>query len=271
MKTSAKILLVIFFVILFLGELLSGTFKFQLLNYNFWQNAFQKHNTYQSLATASKSSFESQIGKEGGNKNDVKILTDLITPENTKDVLDKNLKNVLSFANGTSSQINVYVPVDKIPKNLLPKTLNGLKTDMPLQELLTKFNFQDYQNIPLKEISQFGKVSSNGFIAASLLLIFILFLLFLLIKKGERLISLGIAFILSGSLTFFVMEVAIGIQKSILSGLPGSTSVVSVFVSIIAPAVISEVVIYWQILGFALLILGVVLFFVRKPGYNVSK
>lgn len=102
MKTFASILLVIFFIPLLLISVVSYTLKFQLLDYNFWQSTFQKNNVYQNLASESKGSFESQINSEGGNKNDIQVLTDLITPDNTKDVVDKNLQNFLSFANGLS-------------------------------------------------------------------------------------------------------------------------------------------------------------------------
>ena len=104
-RNFGQSLLVGLFVIFAFVELIAVSFKFQLLDYNFWTSTFQKHNTYQVLATAGKTSFESQVANEGGNKNDVKILTDLITPQNAKDVVTHNLQNFLNFANGKSVQI----------------------------------------------------------------------------------------------------------------------------------------------------------------------
>jgi hypothetical protein len=270
-KIAAQILLTIFFIILFSVGLISATFKFQLLNYNFWEASFQKYNVYQNLANVGKTSFESQIDKEGGNKNDVKILTDLITPENVKDVVDRNLLNFLDFANGSSSQIIIYLPVDKIPKNLLPENIAGVKSEMTIQDLLTEFNFQDWQNLPLQNLFNIGQYISYFFAGAASLLLLVLIFLILLVGKGSRFICLGIAFILSGSLAFFFADVVTSLNATFLKGLVENSSIALVIAGTIFSPVVTEMVFVWKILGLILLILGFGLFFVRKPTYNSSK
>src|SRR5512143_554093 len=104
MKFAANFLLTILFIILAIALLLLGVFKFQLLDFHFWQNAFSKDNVYQELAVASKNSLDSQIASEGGSKSDARILTDLITPGNVRDFVDRNVQNILAFANGNSPQ-----------------------------------------------------------------------------------------------------------------------------------------------------------------------
>jgi hypothetical protein len=271
MKIAAQILLTIFFVVLFLVGLISGTFKFGLLNYNFWEAAFQKHNVYQNLANAGKNSFESQIDKEGGNRSDVKILTDLITPENVKDVVDRNLRNFLNFTNGLSTQIIVYLPIDKIPNNFLPKNIIGLKSEMTISDLLTKFNFQDWQTLPFQNLFNMGRYVFWFFVGAVFLFLFVLISLILLIEKGKRFISLGIAFILSGSLTFFLADTVTNLADAFSKGLVDSSSAAPIFLGVIFSPVVAEIVSVWRILGLVMLMLGFGLFFVKKPTYNNPK
>lgn len=268
MKVAAQVLLIVFFVILFFVGLVSTAFKFQLLDYNFWQGTFRKYDVYQNLAVVSKDSFESQIAKEGGNKNDIKILTDLISEENAKDIVDRNLWNLLSFANGKSSQINIYLPVDKVPKSLLPKNISSMKSEMSLPDLLTKFNFRDWQNLPWQELSYLGKTINYFFVGTISLLFLILILLILLVKKGSRFTGLGIAFVLSGGFSFLLVNIASNISKVLSSGLTSKSSIASVIAGIVIPPVVTEVIYLWQILATVLFAVGAVLFFIKKPGYN---
>jgi hypothetical protein len=271
MKVAAQVLLVIFFVILFFVGLISSAFKFQLLDYNFWQSTFQKNDVYQNLAVVSKDSFESQIAKEGGNKNDIKILTDLISKENAKDVVDRNIWNFLSFANGKSSQINIYLPVDKVPKSLLPKNISSMKPEISLSDLFTKFNFQNWQNLPWQELSYLGITTQYFFFGTVSLLSLIMILLILLTEKGSRFIGLGIAFVLSGSFTFLLVNISASISKAISGGLTNKSSIASVIAGVIIPPVVTEVIYLWQILATVLFAIGAALFFIKKPRYNNPK
>lgn len=271
MKVAAQVLLIIFFIILFFVGLSSAAFKFQLLDYNFWQNTFQKHNVYQNLAIVSRNSFESQIAKEGGNKNDIKILTDLITEENSRDVVNHNLRNLLSFANGASTQINVYLPIDKVPKSLLPKSISGIKTEMPLTDLLTRFNFQDWQKLPWQDLSNVGKISYYLFVGTVSLLLLISVLLILLVEKKARFIGLGIAFVLSGGFTFFLVSIIANMNQILSKDVVQESSILSVVVGTVIPPIVTEMISSWQILGIILIAVGVALFLIKKPSYNSSK
>jgi hypothetical protein len=271
MKILGQIFLVMFFIILFFVGLLSATLKFQLLNYNFWTTTFQKNNVYQNLATVSKSAFESQITVQGGSKNDITTLTDLITPENAKDVINNNLSNFLNFANGKAPQLNVYLPIDKISKNLIPVSIIGLKSEMPLTDLLAKFNFQDSQNLPLQSISRLGEYSSYIFAGALILFVATIVSLILLVKMGKRFISLGISFLLTGGLTLFITAVIESLNTMLSLDLISKTSLARVVAGAILPSVITEITTVWHTLGLVSLFIGLVLFFIRKPSYNNSK
>ena len=259
MKVFASVVLVVLFIPLFLVSLFSYTLKFDLLNYNFWQTTLEKNNVYADLTINIKSSFDNQIVKEGGNKNDIKVITDLITTENTKDTMNKNIKNVLDFVNGKTQQINIYLPLDKIPKDLIPEST------------LTKFNFEDYQNLHLENISKLGEESSYILVGSSALSLLILILLFVLTKEGERLIGMGLALIFSGGFTMLLVKVGGILSVELINRRVVSTSITSVILETISPPVIHEIILKWQAIGIVLVIVGIGLFFVKKPKYNVVK
>jgi len=264
-KIVAQSLLIFFLVLLFFIGLLSASFKFQVLDYTFWQTTFQKHSVYQNLATTSKASFESQIGKQGGNKNDIQVLTDLITAENVQDTVDRNLNNFLDFTNGKSGQINVYVPIDKVPQALLPKNLTGVKSQMTLPDLLTKFNFQDWQSLNLHNLSRLGGYSSYVLAIDISLIALILILLMLLVEKGQRFIGLGIAFVFLGAITVFLAKIGMDLSAALSKQISTTSSIASVVVGAVVPPAVTEIVSTWQIVGVILFVIGVGLFFVRKP------
>lgn len=270
MRYVAQFLLVLFIVILSLVVLLSATLKFQLLDFRFWQDTFTKNNVYQNLATSTKDSLESQIGKEGGSKSDARILTDLVTTENIKEFVDRNVQNVLGFANGMNPQLIVYVPIDKFPKNLLPGNLGGIQTEMPLADLLTKFNYQSYSSLPLTNLSHAGEFSTLVFFGSAALLFLFLILLMLLVEAGGRFIAPGVAITLTGLLTISSAKVIENL-KSLQSITQGSSSFVYSLAGIVLPPLIDGVTRIWYMVGVGLVLFGLILFFIRKPSYNNQK
>lgn len=270
MRFAAAFLLVIFFVVLCMVALLAGAVKFQLLDIRFWQETFTKHNVYQDLASKTKDSLESQIGKEGGSRRDAKVLTDLITPENVKDFVDKNLQNVLGFANGNKTQVIVYLPVDKLPKNILPWNLSEVKNEMALTDLLTKLNYQNYNNLDLKSLGQAGKISTFVFIGSLALIVLFLIFLVLLVESGGRFVAPAVAILLSG---LFIISAAKVVEslKSLQGATQDNSSFVYVLAGIVLPALADGLARVWLMVGAGLVILGLVLFFIKKPRYNNPK
>jgi hypothetical protein len=265
MKFVAQFILTVVFVILFFVGLFAGTLKFQLLDSNFWETSFEKHNTYELLASESKSVLEKQINKEGGSKNDARVLTDLITKENAKDFLDKNIENIISFANGKSNQLIAYIPVSILPKSLLPKNLIGIKDEIPLTDLLTKFNYQNAQNINLQGLKQTHKTSNLLFFGSITLLLVILILLVILVEAGGRLISPGIAILLSGVLTILISRIGNGLKTLSTSSLGETPPFGSILATNLLQPVAIEFTKSWLTVGVILVVAGISLFFIRKP------
>lgn len=268
MRAFAQILLSIFFILAYLFLVFGIIFKFQLLDYNFWLASFDKHNVYQNLAMVSKTSFEKQVTSEGGKESDVQVLTDLITPANAKDVMDRNLKNFLDFANGKVPQIYVYLPIDKVPKNLIPASISGIKSDMLLSDLLTKFNFQDWQSLPFNTIYQLGKYSSYLFYGSLTLTALITVLMVLVLESGKRFVALGITFLLAGGITLGLINLMGTLSTVLSANFSSHPSLGTMLMGVVLSPVVSDVAVPWKTVGFAMMVLGVGLFFVRKPGYN---
>lgn len=265
MKFAAQFLLILFFVILFFVGLLAGTLKFQLLNFDFWKTSFEKNNVYQNLAVASKGSLESQIGKEGGSKKDAKVLTDLITTENAKDFVDNNIKNLLSFANGKASQLIVYIPVKIIPKNVLPKNIEGIQDQMPLQDLLKKLNYQNADKISLKGLGSASLTANLVFFGSLTLLLVILILLVLLVESGGRLVAPGVAIFLTGVLTISASRIGDSLKTVSLSDPATSSTFAYVLGRNLFQPLVVEFMKTWFILGLVLVAISILLFFVKKP------
>src|SRR3990167_9521662 len=271
MRSVASAFLIIFFVLISFISLLTATFKFQLLDYNFWQRSFEKNNVYQNLAVVIKNSLESQIEKEGGSKNEVKVLTDLITTENLKDFIGKNIQNILSFVNGRTPQVIAYIPVSIIPKSLLPKNLIGIQSEIPLKDLLTKFNYQNYQSLPLQELGSLGRPATFVFMGLVSVLAVIFILLVLLVKESSRLTAPGIAVFSSGVLTLIISKIGGSLKTLSSDGLSNNYSLANILAGNLLPPLIKEFMKTWSIIVTVLVIIGVALFFVRKPSYNIPK
>ena len=136
---------------------------------------------------------------EGGKVGDIQILTDLITPENLQDLIGKNINNVLQFANGKAGELIVYVPVNKIPKQLLSKSFGDMKEQMKLTDLLTEFNVSGISPSQIQMISRVGAGAWLFLIVTCLVSILVLYLLYILVVSGKRLVAPGVSLILGGT------------------------------------------------------------------------
>jgi hypothetical protein len=187
------------------------------------------------------------------------------------DFVDKNIGNILHFANGKSDKLIAYVPLKIIPKSLLPKNLIGVQNEMPLTDLLTKFNYENAQNLELQGLKQTHLTANILFFGSITLLLVILILLVLLVESGGRLVSPGIALFLSGVLTISASRVGEGIKTISTSSLEKSPSFVSILIANLFQPVVIEFMKSWLTVGIILIALSIALFFIKKPSYNNPK
>ncbi len=263
MKFTAKLFLVALIVPFLLLAIIAASIKFQLLNPKFWLSTFEKHNVYETTATALKEQAEGQVVKGGGNKNDTRILTDLITPENLKDFTEKNITNFLSYANGKSPELKVSLPVKKIPRGLLPKNFANLPEEITLSTLLSKFDIKAVTQGQIQQVSILGPGVTYFLIFDLILTGLFLFFLILLTDSGSRFLAPGISLVLTGLLAFFA-----GLSAYHPNGVPvassRSPSLAEILILNTVPPIMKEVMTGWIIIGIALMVGGGVLLVLKK-------
>ena len=270
MKLIAKLILTIIFIPAFLIFILAVNLRFQLLASSFWENTFEMGDVYSKLSISINKNLESQTIAEGGKASDVKILTDLITPENLKDTIGKNINNILLYANGEVNEITVYVPVNKIPKSLLSVNFGKVTEQMSLTELLKEFNISGVSPAQIQMISRVGNGAWFLLILAILVSALLLLLLYLLVDFGKRLTAPGVALILVGVIASLATLSGTIIQTNWTKDFSVSRNMGDAIIGIVVPPVIQNVLRTWLLLASAAIVLGIVLLFLKKPYINKS-
>ena len=95
MKILIQIPLVVLLITFLLMGILTVSVKVLLLSPSFWQKSFETHNVYGTLAEKLRTQLEDKTVKEGGRRTDAVTLTQLITPENLKSFINRNVTNIL--------------------------------------------------------------------------------------------------------------------------------------------------------------------------------
>lgn len=271
MRVAGSILLIIFVVPFLLLGVLSSTVKFQLLNSDFWLSTFEKNNVYSRIAEEIKTSAEMQVEKKGGSLKDAKVLTDLITPTNLKDIISKNLTYTFDYMNGKANDFNAYIPVSKLPRDLLPVTVAGRSDTVPVETLLSEYNIRGVNKNQIWLLGNTGVWLTRLFVVDWIIVIILLLSLFFLTAPGKKFWNLGVTFVLSGLLllgSFGFLEV---IRSSMLTDWPKSSEPSQHILGTFLPFLLQNILIVWLGTGIFLVICGIVLFFVKKGVYNIRK
>lgn len=269
MRFVLKLILTVLFIPFFLVLLIAITLRFQLLEPSFWENVFAVNGTYSKLSVSINKNLEAQTIAEGGVGSDVKIFTDLISPDNLKDVINRNIVNFLAFANGRANQIIVYVPINKIPKSLLSANFTKLTDQMNLTDLLKEFNVSGIDLSQIQMISRAGTAAWVFLTASIIISVLLLYILYLLIDSGKRLLGPSIALILAGVAALAVFLLGTIIKVNWTKDLANSSNTGDAIIGTVAPPVIGGILKVWLIYAIVVIILGIILLFIKKPRYNV--
>jgi len=264
MKFTAKLILVLLFLPLFLAALLTATLKYQLLNPVFWTESFETNGVYPNLAGALKEQAERQTLEEGGSLQEARVLTGLLTAENLKDFIEKNITYILDYVNGKAPEIVVYIPLDKVPKGLLPRNLGKISETMPLETLLQEFSVKGIQKSQIENVSLTGARTFQFLIGDLLLIALILTLMYLLTGKGSRLIAPGTAFILSGIVVLLATGFGFVIRGSMLTDWAKGNEPSQLILATFAPYVLREILVFWLYFGAGAVLTGVALILFRR-------
>ncbi|HUC95152.1 MAG TPA: hypothetical protein VMR19_04095 [Candidatus Saccharimonadales bacterium] len=267
MKFIIKLVLTIIFIPVFLIFILAINLRFQILAPSFWEKVFISGDVYTKLSTSINENLESEAVIEGGKPGDVNILTDLISPENLQDAINKNINNFLEYANGKTGEIVVYIPVSKIPKAFLSTSFNTVKEQMSLSDLIKEFNISGISAAQIQMISHLGEAAWLILLFSASLVVLILCLLYLCVSPGKRLVAPGLALILSGltELSIYFMGTFVG--SNFAGNLVGISNVGDSLIGIIVPPILKGLFNLWLPNAIGAIVFGTVLLFIKKSGY----
>ncbi|MGA3291953.1 MAG: hypothetical protein ABSC49_02260 [Candidatus Microgenomates bacterium] len=270
MKIIAKIFLSLLFILFFIIFSLSLTFKFQFLNENFWLNTFGANGTYIKLSQVINDNLENQVVSQGGKASDVKVLTDLVTPMNLEDIVDKNIENFLGFVNGKNNQIMLYLPVSEVPSSLIPKSSEETGDEISLQEFLKEANINLISDSQIENIRVLSIATNIALFSSTVLLILILLALYKLTDQSKRFGFIGGTLLFSGILIFIGAEILVILRTSLANYLPGGADLARAIVGVTIPPLLEEILRFWLVEAIIAFGIGILLFFVKKP-YNRQK
>lgn len=265
MKTAAQILTLILAIAFILLGFLAASAKLQILNANFWERTYEKYNVYSDLTMSLKQSIVQETISGGGKASEVESITSLFTESNVKDFFNKNLENILNYANDKSTELMVYIPVGIAPKGFLPARFANLPETMTVSALMEKFNAAGVPADRIQYISLVGRGVDYLLIIDLAVLAVLLGVFYILTQSGKRFVAAGAAFFVSGIIVlafYFLGNLFVTQTAPVL--LQGHTAA-EVMLGTLAPPLISEILKTWAVAGAAICIFGVVLLFVKKP------
>lgn len=270
MKNFIKTVLVIVFIPMFAIAVVSTSVKYQLLSPKFWGNTLSQNNIYKDVASTVKILAESKTVKGGGNPVDIKILTDIMTPELVQDFMEKNITNILDYANGQRTDLVAYLPISKIPKSLAPKSVGLNQEEIPFDSLLTKFNIGQ-NSLPLTQIAYFGRVVDYLLVISYSICLIIALILFLLTENGSRFFSFGLALMLSGVLIEAVVYVLNLAHQNFSKNPTIDINFGISILKILGPVVLSELLKVWNFVAITTMVVGFAFLFLRKPALKSDR
>jgi hypothetical protein len=263
MKILAKILLVLVSIPVFFLCILSINVRFQLLSSRFWINTFEKNAVYSQISAEIGTRLTSKVVAGGGEESDITVLSALVSTDNLKYFFEKNIQSFISYANGKSSEITIFIPFSS--------ELGDFSEEISLMDFLDEFNIAVVSESDIQMISKYGFFSWMAFVALLTLLVLIFVLLYLLTDSGKSLVSQGMAFILFGTtltMAFFIGQFA---GEVISRDFTGSSNIGTSLMAIITPPIIQNLIRTWIWIGILLFIFGILLFFIKKPAIFKSK
>lgn len=256
MRTLGKIILIFLFIPLFLSFLLATSAKFQFLNFDFWNGVLNRPGFYEQLVSNLRKAAEQQLSQEGASQG--LDLSRFITKENAKSVFEENLKNFLDFANGKEKKLFVTIPKG-LPIASGRVAIDELTTISPgMGSMIDPFT--------LIQISRTGLYATSSWIVNMVFLVAILFLLFALTEAGKRFIALGMALIFGGIFSFAAIGALTVIRVNWTKDLATSAIPGDALLGIVAPPILEDMTKLWMYIAAGAIILGIVLFFFKKPG-----
>lgn len=161
----------VIFFFAFLGFLLVGALKFRVLSPIFWKTALDKGGVYQQLQgqvertlSQSRESVKQQGGPAGMSKEMLRLLyiDKELTADRFRELIETNLDRFLSYMNGKSKELVLYLPVKEwdLPVAALGQSaLANLTSQTPVEEVLPLLGMkQDQIKVTVEGLGQVKSV-----------------------------------------------------------------------------------------------------------------
>lgn len=273
MKFIVRIFLILISVPLIIICMLSVNIKFQFLSSGFWIKSFESGNVYSKVSSMVENRLVERVEAEGGMKSDIKVLSDLISPQSLKTVFERNIESILLYANGKTPEMSVFVPL-ALSDALEGRdyyNLDNFSEKMTFTEFLEKFNIDSVKSSDIEVVSKFGTQSSILIITSFGVLLLVFVLMYLATNDGKRFIAPAIALTLSGLVILSASFSMDYVNRILVRDLTDSANMGASLVAVFAPPVIQNLMDIWIWFGASALILGIAAFFVRKPKADENK
>jgi hypothetical protein len=267
MKIAAKILLAAILVPLTIIFLLAVCIRFQLMSPRFWKSTLEDNDAYAKVSETVRMELEEQAVAGGGQKSDAAILTDLLSETNIRDFVNKNIDNILRFANGKSEELLVYVPMDVVPESFLSPGFTEKAEEIKLSDLVRDFDISGITEAQINSVSRFGLWSWVIFYGSFLVLLAVVCLIHLLTGPGKRMAALALPFFLSGLVAFGVSMAGRVLLAGFLPPIESHPALAAALVGVVLQSISDSLLNFWRLSGLIMLLGGLGLVLIKKP-YN---
>lgn len=264
MKKIAQTLLGFVFVVLFVLELFFITFRFQILNKNFWITSMREGNVYQKIETEFTTYIEENFTKQGNAINEGKELSKAFKADSIQDFLEKNVEHIFAYVNDETPDIIVYIPLDRFPADLR-EHLQINSNEVSLDYLISTYG---KSSTPIGEeaFTNLRTINRNlpiPMITVTISLIAIFAALVKLEENGSRFIGVWGTLTASGIITF-VLIVLINQLANYLLGINSEGDIGGQLIAAVIPSLSSQIAKLWGIVGIAAILSGIPFLALRK-------
>lgn len=246
---------------------LSINIRFQFLSDRFWNTTFEKNHVYLKISQILEGRLLSKVMAEGSRKEDVSVLSNIISPESVRYFFEANTKSFLLYANGFTPEIMVYTPLP-VGDELNLNSLGNFSEKMSLHDFLASLSISGTWESDIKAVSRFGVLSWGLIVISFFLFSLLLFLGYLLTDHGKRFTVLGISLALSGMTLLILSFIGSYVSSQLVQNFQDSSNFGALIMTIITPPLMKNVSQIWIWFGVSAIVLGTILFFVRKPVNN---
>ena len=242
-------ILILFFVVLFIVDLVLVTFRFQILNKDFWITSLEEGAVYEILEQEFTNYIEDTFVDNNEIISEGRELAKVFDKESIQIFLERNIELVFAYINNEAPEIVVYIPIEEFPSDIKQR-LEINSEEISLDYLIRTYG-KGSTPIGKEAFDNLRTINRNiivPLIVITILLIVDLIMLYILETKDHRHFGMWAALIASGISTFimiiFVSELSRNAFGGDFDGDIGGKLVLS-----IVPSLTNQIIRFWTIVG----------------------